>query len=266
MPGALEKAGFDPATALAGSTLGEHLSASGVKTYAFQPFHISNSGLSRMFLRGAQVKSYSNAVDLAINLRELVESEKAERQFIGLYWGQVDHLSHVYGPDDERPAADFAHFSSAFERFFLDELSPEARRDTLLIMVADHGQVTTTKDPFYDLKSHPSLLRRLTIYPTGENRLIYFHIKPGQTEAVREYLSKTFLNQFVQLDPGYALENGLFGPGPINPKLRDRLGDLMAVAKGNAFLWWGDSPNPIFGRHGGLSPEEMLVPLVAAHL
>jgi hypothetical protein len=85
-------------------------------------------------------------------------------------------------------------------------------------------------------------------------------------EAVREYLDRTFRGRFAQLDPGYAVERGLFGPGELHPRLRDRLGDLMAIALGDAFLWWGDEESPIYGRHGGLTPEEMLVPLVAARL
>jgi hypothetical protein len=85
-------------------------------------------------------------------------------------------------------------------------------------------------------------------------------------EAVREYLDKTFANRFVQLDPGYAVENGLFGPGEPHPRLRDRLGDLIAVPLGDAFLGGGDKESPIYGRHGGMTPQEMLVPFLAARL
>jgi hypothetical protein len=186
--------------------------------------------------------------------------------FTGVYWGGVDGLSHVYGPDDERPAAEFEHFTEAFERYFIRELEPAIARDTLVILVADHGQLFTPKDPHYTLKQHPSLARRLAINPTGENRLPYFNIRSGQMEAVREYLDRRFMQQFIQLDPGYAVEHRLFGPGEPHPRLRDRIGDLLAVPRGNAYLWWADKENPIVGRHGGLSSQEMLVPFLAARL
>ncbi|MFN2167891.1 MAG: hypothetical protein ACK2U9_16725, partial [Anaerolineae bacterium] len=46
--GSLESAGFDPKTFLGFPTMGTHLAAQGVKTYAFQHRSILNSGLSTM--------------------------------------------------------------------------------------------------------------------------------------------------------------------------------------------------------------------------
>jgi hypothetical protein len=68
------------------------------------------------------------------------------------------------------------------------------------------------------------------------------------------------------LDAVYAVEAGLFGGGRRHPRLLDRLGDLLVVSLGDAYLWWGVDENPILGRHGGLSEDEMLVPFLAAAL
>jgi hypothetical protein len=62
------------------------------------------------------------------------------------------------------------------------------------------------------------------------------------------------------------LEAGLFGPGTPAPDTRDRLGDLIVITHQDAYLWWAAKPNPLIGRHGGLSAEEMLVPLLAFRL
>ncbi|HUF39158.1 MAG TPA: alkaline phosphatase family protein [Anaerolineales bacterium] len=266
VPGRLDQAGFKPEKALPGPTLGWQLAQEGVKTFAFQHYTIANSGMSRMFLKDVQVSAFGGAAELMANLRVLIEDAPRERRFFWVYWSGVDSLSHTYGPDDERPAFDFFHFNDALEQFLIDRLAPEARSRTLLLLVADHGQIHTPKEPYYDLSSHPGLARRLPISPTGENRLVYFHVRPGQMEAVREYLDRTLKGRFAQLDPGHAVENGLFGPGDPHPRLRDRLGDLLAVSLGDAFLWWGDGESPIFGRHGGMTAEEMLVPLLAARL
>ena len=266
VPGQLERAGFDPATALPGPTLGERLGAHGVKSYAFQHYAIANSGMSRMFLKDTSVQPFGSAAELMTNLRLLMEQSQDEKQFIWLYWGGVDHLSHVYGPDDERPALDFEAFSHALEKFLLEKLRPSKWGETLLLLAADHGQIHTPRDPHYYLANHESLARRLPIKPTGENRLVYFNVRPGQVAAVREYVEKTFMGQFAMLDPGYAAEHGLFGPGDVNPRLSDRTGDLIAIPRDAAYLWWGDGESPILGRHGGMTPEEMLVPLVAARV
>jgi hypothetical protein len=48
--------------------------------------------------------------------------------------------------------------------------------------------------------------------------------------------------------------------------VRDRLGDLIAVSRGDAYLWWSPRPNLMAGRHGGLSAGEMLMPFFALPL
>lgn len=178
----------------------------------------------------------------------------------------MDYLSHNYGPEDERTIGELANFSRSFKVLFLDRLKPEIRRNTLLILMADHGQIKTQPDPHYDLRNHPNLVRRLHMMPTGENRLAYLFLRPGQGEAAREYIERTWPGQFSFLDPIYAVESGLFGPGKLHSRLYDRLGDLIVVSKSEAFLWWSSKPDHLKGRHGGLSADEMLIPFLAAGL
>jgi hypothetical protein len=264
--GSLEWAGFDPATALPAPTLGAHLAAHGVTPYALQHVSIVQSGLSRMFFKGVQSRSFYTATDLMINLRHLLEQTAGQRAYIWVYWGEVDGFSHRYGPDDERPRAEFAAFSHALQTLLLDRLPASARANTALILTADHGQVATRPDAHYELRNHPSLTRRLHLNPTGENRLAFLYIRPGQTEAVDEYIQHAWPNQFRLLDSAYLAEAGLFGPDERHPRLLERLGDRAALARGAAYLWWADKDNPLLGRHGGLHPDEMLVPYLAARL
>lgn len=265
-PGGLERAGFKAEEALPFPALGTHLAAHGVETAVFQPASIVHSGLSRTILKDIKIKRYYTASDLWVNLRNWLETRSKGRSYAYVYWPELDTLSHVYGPDDERTAAEFGQFSAACERLFLHRLSPAQRQGTLLILTADHGMVMTHPDPYYDLSNHPGLLRRLHLKPTGENRLVYLHIRPGQTEAVREYIERTWPNQFQQIDSAYAVETGLFGSGTPHPGLLDRVGDLILAAKGNAYLWWANKENRVYGRHGGLGAQEMLVPFLAVRL
>jgi hypothetical protein len=261
--GSLARAGFKPETFLTEPTLGTHLANHGVKSYALQHHSIARSGLSQMFFMDVDVQPFFTPSDLWINLRHLVEGKPDERQFIWIYWGEVDHFSHFYGPDDERSAAEFSAFSNAFEHFFLRRLPNEAYEDTLLILTADHGQITTSVNPDNELRNHPGLIHNLHILPTGENRLIYLYIRPGQREAVREYMDLVWPNQFHFIDPAVAVEAGLFGPGEMHPHLLDRLGDLIAITRNDSYLWWASKDNFLIGRHGGLSDDEMLVPFLA---
>jgi len=264
--GSLTQAGFDPEKYLPFTTLGTHFTAHGVKTYALQHHSIAHSGLSQMFFRDVNVHSFRTPSDLWVNARHLLETHADERMYAWVYWGELDHLSHYYGPDDERSVAEFASFSAAFERLFFSRLSPELRRDTMVILTADHGQIHTQKYSNYDLNRHPEFTRRLHLQPTGENRMAYLYLRPGQYDEVTGYMDRSWPDHFTLVDPAKAVAAGLFGPGQPHPRLLDRLGDVMAVARGSAYWWWAEKENKLQGRHGGLSPDEMLVPFLAARL
>ncbi|HSO27200.1 MAG TPA: alkaline phosphatase family protein, partial [Anaerolineales bacterium] len=265
--GSLAKAGFEADKYLPWPTMGAHLAAHGISTYVLQHSSILDSGLSRMFFHQAKTSAFSTAAEMWVNLRRLLEKKKDERFYSWVYWGAVDHFAHHYGPDDERGQAEFISFSRDFATFFLDKLSAAARAGATVIHTAHHGAIHTPLNPHYELSHHPNLVRRLHIFPTGENRLAYFFIRPGQTEAVYEYLERTWPNQFTLVDPLFAVEHGLFGPGEPHPRLLDRLGELMVIARGQSFLWWSPAKeNFLLGRHGGLNPQEMLVPFLAARL
>jgi hypothetical protein len=159
---------------------------------------------------------------------------------------------------------EFEAFSASFERAFLERLPPGARGQTLLLVTADHGLIDTPLDARYHLRDHPRLLEMLHIRPTGENRLAYLHVRPGCVERVKAFIEATWPGDFDVFETGAALQAGLFGGGARHPGLADRLGDLVVSARGQAYLWWASKENLMLGRHGGLSPAEMVVPLLAA--
>ncbi len=263
--GTMRSAGFDPKTFLPVPTVGSHLYKHHVDMHAFIHHTIIRSGLSEMHLEDVEGHGFSTPVELWANMHDLLETNRADRFFTWTYWGEVDSLSHYYGADNLRPKGEFQAFSQAFERYFLNTLSAEARKDTLVILTADHGMITTPHRETYLLKNHPDLDRMLHII-TGENRFMYLYIRPGHMDDVREYFMKTWPGEFALIEPKEAVEAGLFGPGPYHSRLYERLGDLIAVARNDGFIWWHRFKNNMLGRHGGLRREEMLVPFLASRL
>jgi predicted AlkP superfamily pyrophosphatase or phosphodiesterase len=264
--GSLSRAGFRPEQYLSPPTLGSHLAAHEVRSYALQHRSIIRSGLSQMFFKDVQAHGFMSSTELWITLRHIVEAHPQEKQYFWVYNGQIDHFSHFFHPDDERTAAELAEFSDAFEHQFLDRLSPASRHGTLLLLTADHGMLATRKLPTNDLRNHPDLTRLLHILPTGEHRFMYFFIKPGKVDEVKTYINFAWPGKFSFLDPAEAVANGLFGPGTPHSRLVDRMGDLIVAAREDAYLWWADKDNPLIGRHGGLAEEEMVVPLLSVEL
>lgn len=264
--GSLYHAGFDPENFLPVPTIGPYLSAAGIESHAFLHEKIAGSGLSKMHYPEVELHDFDGLPDLWMSVRQLLEASSKARRYVWAYFGEVDYLAHQYGPNDERVSDQFSQFFSSLKSEFVDSLDAGAAKDTVLILVADHGQVTTRKDPHFELRNHPDLTRRLHMLPTGENRLAYLYPKPGQMEAVEEYISRTWPNMFRMMPSNHALEAGLFGPGQPAKTARNRIGDRLVIGQRDGYLWWANKENPLLGRHGSVTSDEMIVPILMVRL
>jgi len=264
--GSLYHAGFDPETFLPVPTIGPHLSAAGIESHAFLHKRIAGSGLSKMHYPEVEQHAFDGLADLWKSMRQLLEKDSDDRRYVWSYFGEVDYLAHVHGPNDDRVSAEFELFIKSLKADFVGALDSDAAKDTVLILMADHGQVTTRKDPHFELRNHPDLARRLHMLPSGENRLAYLYPKPGQMDAVEEYIARTWPRMFRVMPSNHALEAGLFGPGEPTKTTRSRIGDRLAVSQKDGYLWWAAKENPLLGRHGSVTPDEMLVPILMIRL
>ncbi len=264
--GGLSRAGFNPHDFLDMPLLGPHLRAAGVTPTAFIHYSIAHSGLSVMQMEDVDVAPYVDEADLGVGLADFLNGRAGERDYVYVYYSDVDTLMHRFTSNDQRVALQFSAFSNLFQQAFLDRLTPEVREETVLLLAADHGSMPTPISPRYDLANHPELLSYLVMKPTCEHRLAFFYIKPGFEKEVRGYIERTWPGEFLLLNSQDALDAGLFGQMPFKAQTPDRVGDLIAAAKGQAYFWWAPTLNHMHGRHGGLSRQEMLVPFLAVPL
>lgn len=178
------------------------------------------------------------------------------KKFAYLYWDTIDLASHLYGPGAEEVAGEIRMLD-----FQLGEFLDMLRKDTLFLMMADHGLIASGKS--IDLGRHRKLIEMLEVPPTGETSVSFIHCKKGKKEKVREYIEGHFNREGFLLDSQEALKMGLFGTGKPFKETPYRAGDFVLVAKKDFdFIFpYLDQGNPK-GRHGGLSGEEMLVPFL----
>jgi predicted AlkP superfamily pyrophosphatase or phosphodiesterase len=257
----LARAGFQPEAFLLVQTLGQHLSAQQTAVNVLQQQAITHSGLTRMLMQGARVIPYRTPSDLWVTLEETLEHETNRRSYTFAYWGDLDDLSHKFGPHDLRVALEFASFCQGMARF-VERLRQRSQGDTLLVLTADHGQISTPQNDLFEVRKFPNFTKCLSMLPSGENRFAYLFPRPGSEQQLEIAVQENWQDRFALISAQQLLEKGWLGSGSMHPQLLDRIGDRVLIPQDDAYLWWANQENTLRGRHGGLTEDEMLVPLL----
>lgn len=271
-PDALVRAGLQPETFLHWPGLAQQLAKAGVPTHRFKGKNIVHSALSKMHGRGvAGNHGVVTMADMLVQMRRLLESTAGQPLYAAAYWSTVDTLSHDHGWDDEIVAAELRSLINQVQVEFLGCLSEQARRDTVLLIIADHGQAITSSAEAIYLEDHPQLQQMLLMKPAGEPRTPYLYTKHGQQDAAIEYINEQLGHAMVAWPSMAVLDAGLLGLPPFAPEATDRIGDVIVTMRnGHAFLNTraedGERAMSWLGRHGGLTEAEMLVPWLGFRL
>lgn len=179
-------------------------------------------------------------------------------QLILAYWNQPDSHMHNEGPYSDRVRDEVAGYEAKLEQL-MNEL-----HDTLLVVTADHGQVTVNREIYLD--DYPEILECLVVPPSLETRAVSFFVKNHRREDFVARFEAALGDSYLLLPREDVLARQLFGPGQAHPKLDDFLGDYLACATGDAIIRYHgrfERPRHVFkGHHAGLCEEEMLVPLI----
>ena len=134
----------------------------------------------------------------------------------------------------------------------------ERLKDTIIIVVADHGHINV--ENIY-LQDYPDVTECLLRNTSIEPRAVNFFIKDGMKEIFKELFNKYFGNDFALYDREDVISSHLFGDGSENEIFRDILGDFLAIAKTNkAMLYIGNKS--FKSQHAGYTEDEILVPLI----
>lgn len=263
----LLSAGLDPKTFVPVPTLAQQLGQLGVPLYVLIGAAIRHSGLSQLHFQGTEhVIPYAGLGDCLSLLRVVLEQTSGQRALIAAYWPSFDTLSHIHGPNPDHWDAEWRIVMGALREILFHDLSPAARRRTLVVITADHGHNTVLEERLILLSDHPELSGRVLMEPTGDSRAPYLHVRDGQREAVRAYIEAQLGHAFHVLDADEALAAGLWGPGDPMPEVRFRVGELVLLARDGYALDARKRETPLIGRHGGLWPDEALVPWIAFRL
>lgn len=179
--------------------------------------------------------------------------------FTYLYLSQVDHLSHLHGWDSPEVMLELQKIDLE-----LDRLLHDLRPGVTIVITADHGHINIPKETHMELRDGDALSANFLLPPSGESRVPIFHIKPGREAAFLEEFTLQYGSTFELITPDEAEQLRLFGPDPLSTRMFSRLGNYIGITRGpNAieYVPAGKEALPFVGMHGGMSSDEVEIPL-----
>ena len=261
----VQKLGINPQSLFPTSTLYHRLQNHGVKSYCFQQQIYSHSSFSTTVCDGAQMVSYKTLPEAVTNLTDLVLQESSPAYYC-LYVDAIDGICHKYSPNSPQFDAEVDSFFSMMEKLFHQTLTGNLQ-DTLILLTADHGQITATPETtIYLNKIYPTLANFLKtdaqnnpIIPGGGCRDYFLYVKEEYLEEVHRTLTEKLLGKATVWYTEKMLQEGYFGSNP-SAKLVSRLGNIIILPNQNETIWWYEKNRFEMRQracHGGLSPQEM---------
>lgn len=238
------------------------LAAAGVSSSVVLPEAIAGSAPNIALLRDAEIVPFGTVEQAFAAAARAVAGPGG---YAHVYLDQLDSLMHAVGPDDP--------LAAACVRLTLDALADAVfPPGTLVLLTADHGMspVDPTRTVYVN-ELWPELTEHLEtgadgkpLAPAGSCRDLFLHARAGDVATVCAGLAERLdgIADVVAVDELVA--DGFFSaPGA---RLRARLANVAVLPRSGEAVYWhepGRFVQQLHGQHGGLSPQEMEIPLVA---
>ncbi len=206
----------------------------------FTAAHLGNSPL-----RGYRVLS-SLPVEVA---RLLGEGER----FVYAYYDGIDKVAHGSGL-----GALYDAELRAVDRLVADLVS-ELPSGAVLVVTADHGEIDVDQVELLGRE-----MMSMVTFMSGEGRFRWLHARAGAAADLAAAATERYGDTTWVMAKDQLIDEGLYG-GPLPDHLRSRVGDVALLPHAPiAFIDPADTgENRLHSRHGSLTDDELLVPLVA---
>ena len=231
------------------------------KSYLIENNNILNSDFSNAASQKSKKVGFNKMEGYFRSIKKIIKSNN-QKKYIYAYYSDHDSLCHKNGSDSKKV---LNHFKKLNKRMisFVNSLKGT---DTTLIITADHGIINTPKNKIINMKNHPKLKETLSMPLSGEHRFAYCYVKPSKERDFLKYV-KTKLKKYCEVHKSEdLLKKNYFGLFTPHKNFIDRIGDYTLIMKDNYSLY--DNPeyqkekHYHIGEHGGLSKEELYVPLI----
>lgn len=238
--------------------------SSRIKAQNFSVSHkrILQSDFSSAMSKNSKSLGYETLEGFFRQIKKAINSSN-RKKYIYAYWPEFDSLSHKHGVGHKKTEKHFKEIDKRLKSFVKNLKGTK----TSLIITSDHGFVDTPLERIIRLEDHPKMKECLTVPLCCAGRITYCYVHPTKAKQFETYV-KTKLSKYCYIFKSQELiDKNYFGLFKPNPKLFDRVGDYILAFKEN-YIIKDEIPRKkkkkkqSIGHHGGISKEEMIVPLI----
>ncbi len=267
----LLKEGFSAETLLPFETFYARLAKRGIPSFIFQNKNYTPSPYSDRAFVPATTVPYETELDGMRALTQTVLETDGPGYFF-LYLDSFDESCHQAGPSSAQAEGVLQGLLDALNTLIVSPLQGKVQNTTLLLG-SDHGQVEIDPETtFFIDKEVPESVEWIrespagrSLVPAGSARDMFLYLKPGSIDRAERILSERLSGVARVVRVEELVRKGFFGPN-ISQRLRERLSELVVLPFANQSVWWagenGKFIKPFRGSHGGLTPQEMEIPLL----
>lgn len=269
----LQRAGVAGSAILPSGQVSRALAAEGVRSYLLQPREFFNSTYTQQMSDTARMIPYLTMPEGLATITQTLRNVTDPTWVVG-YFGMFDAICHLYGPEAAQSDAELEAILTLIERWLVRDILGKFD-DTLLMIIADHGQIETDPTTILYLDQTPAFARLRPLLrtnqrgeflaPAGSCRDFFVHAQAEHLDAAQAVLTSIVRERAEVRRVDAMIEDGYFGPGAVSDTFRARVGNLVVLPyAGESVYWLGDGrfKQKYYGHHGGLTPQEMEIPLL----
>jgi hypothetical protein len=256
-------------------TFYQTLQSRGVTSHILQSQSYTPSTYSDIVFRGARVHPYKTLHDALATLTNLLVNKPTTQTapvYYFLYFDRIDATCHNHGPLSRQFEDEVDRFLTTLDQAFYKSVRGKTGK-TLFMMTADHGQVEVDpRNTYYLNRQVPGITRclkmnkrRQLLIPAGSARDMFLHVKEEAVDTLVLELQRRLAGRAEVYRTSELLAQNFFGLQPPSHLLLDRVGNVVILPYKHETVWWyedGKFSMHFYGHHGGLTPEEMEVPLL----
>jgi hypothetical protein len=268
----LKRAGIPSEAFFPTQTFYQKLQTRGIASYVFQSQSYTPSTFSSIVYKGATLIPFKRLSEALANLVELVIADTAPIAYYLLYYDKIDAICHTYGPNSPQFEETVDVFLRSIEELFYTKLLGKVDQ-TLLVLTADHGQVEVDPRRTYYLNKQGTPIeqylqtnrRGKPLVPAGSARDMFLHVKEERLEEAMSLLQKQLVGRAEVYSTEQLVAQRFFGLSQPSKEFLNRVGNVVILPYQDETVWWyegGKFEMHFQGHHGGLTPEEMEIPLL----